>query len=756
MLNDATTGLSTFKICVMFVQSMRLCLFCLLLPALSFAQTVNLTFRVDMQYETISPLGVHIAGDFQAPAGVGSNWNPAATLMSDADSDKVYELSVQVPPGTYSYKFVNGNAWGSDENPPVECSVGATNNRIVTVGTGGASLPPVAFNSCNPTVLDTNYAVHWWNDAVFYEIFVRSFYDSNGDGIGDFRGIIEKLDYLNDGDPNTDTDLGITGIWLMPMMASPSYHGYDVTNYYQTEPDYGSMADFEALLDAAHDRGIKVIIDFVMNHTSNQHPWFTQSANNQNGFRDWYIWSDNNPGFFGPWGQTVWQPYGSDYYYGLFWSGMPDLNYSHPPVKTEMFNITRFWLDKGVDGFRLDAIKYLDENGTVLENTPETFQLLEDFNDVYKAENPEAVTVGEVWSNTTSILPYIQNERLDICFEFDLATSIISATKAGNPQAVRQQLGVIQQSYTQLQYATFLTNHDIDRIFSQFSSNTAHMKQAAALYLSMPGVPFIYYGEEIGLVGVGADENKRRPMQWTGGLHAGFSTQTPWISVGGNLLTNNVATMSNNPASLLSHYKKLVQLRNRHAALRRGYLLNAPSNNPNVLAYARIYEQECILVCSNFEANAVGLTASLPASTLSAGDYTVTDLFTNQALGSLSINSSGGFSNWQIPGDLGSRDTRMLWLSPKPSALRPEPSNEVLTLAVSPNPVSDEAHVRIVNAGTEIASLEVLDVSGRLVYQGSMAGGQVVLSTGHWEPGVYFVRVTVDGRAGSVRLVKPD
>jgi hypothetical protein len=134
----------------------------------------------------------------------------------------------------------------------------------------------------------------------------------------------------------------------------------------------------------------------------------------------------------------------------------------------------------------------------------------------------------------------------------------------------------------------------------------------------------------------------------------------------------------------------------------------------------------------------------------------VTDLFTNQALGSLSINSSGGFSNWQIPGDLGSRDTRMLWLSPKPSALRPEPSNEVLTLAVSPNPVSDEAHVRIVNAGTEIASLEVLDVSGRLVYQGSMAGGQVVLSTGHWEPGVYFVRVTVDGRAGSVRLVKPD
>jgi hypothetical protein len=246
-------------------------------------------------------------------------------------------------------------------------------------------------------------------------------------------------------------------------------------------------------------------------------------------------------------------------------------------------------------------------------------------------------------------------------------------------------------------------------------------------------------------------------MQWTGGLNAGFSTQTPWISAGGNLLTNNVATMSNNPTSLLSHYKKLVQLRNRHAALRRGYLLNVPNNNPNVLAYARIYEQEGVLVCSNFGADATGVTASLSASTLTAGDYTVTDLSTNQALGSLNINSSGGFSNWQVPGnDLGSRDTRMLGLSPKTSALRPDPAIKALTLSVSPNPVSDEGTICIVNAGAGVGTLEVLDVSGRQVYKGPMAGGQVMLSTGHWEPGVYFVRVTVDGRAGSVRLVKPD
>ena len=212
--------------------------------------------------------------------------------------------------------------------------------------------------------ISTNYQTYWWNDAVFYEIFVRSFYDSNNDGIGDFRGIIDKLDYLNDGDSATTTDLGVTALWLMPMMKSPSYHGYDVSDYYSTNPQYGTMADFEELVTKAHAHGIKVIIDFVMNHTSDQIPWFTQSANNQNNYRDWYIWSPTNPGYTGPWGQTVWNYKNSAYYYAMFYSGMPDLNYRNPAVKTEMFNATNFWLGKGIDGFRLDAVKYLISFGT--------------------------------------------------------------------------------------------------------------------------------------------------------------------------------------------------------------------------------------------------------------------------------------------------------------------------------------------------------------------------------------------------------
>ncbi len=189
-----------------------------------------------------------------------------------------------------------------------------------------------------------NTSTEWWNEAVFYEIFVRSFYDENGDGNGDFQGLIEKLDYLNDGNPATHNDLGIKGIWLMPMQESPSYHGYDVTNYKKVEPDYGSNEDFKAFMAAAHARGIKVIIDYVMNHSSSEHPWFKDAKNNTNGKRDWYVWEDNNPGGSGPWGQQVWHQANGDYYYGIFWGGMPDLNYNNSDLKKEMFDISTYWL----------------------------------------------------------------------------------------------------------------------------------------------------------------------------------------------------------------------------------------------------------------------------------------------------------------------------------------------------------------------------------------------------------------------------
>ena len=177
----------------------------------------------------------------------------------------------------------------------------------------------------------------WWNDTVFYEIFVRSFYDSDGNGIGDLNGVIEKLDYLNDGDPTTSEDLGVTGIWLMPIMVSPSYHGYDVVDYFQVDPDYGTNEDFLRLMDEAHARGIRVIVDLVMNHTSNAHPWFLDSQNPDSDKREWYIWADENPGYRGPDGQVVWHNNPSGYYYGIFWSGMPDLNYENPDVTAAMF-----------------------------------------------------------------------------------------------------------------------------------------------------------------------------------------------------------------------------------------------------------------------------------------------------------------------------------------------------------------------------------------------------------------------------------
>ncbi len=642
-----------------------------ILPVLFNSCNPAVVFSVDMAGQVISAEGVHVMGNFQVAAGFANNWNPSSIEMNDINADGTYEVSLSLVPGDYQYLVVNGNTASNAETPPIDCTVDDGNGnrvRAVTVVSGTNDLPNCVFNSCAISIpaISTNYQTYWWNDAVFYEIFVRSFYDSNNDGVGDFQGIIQKLDYLNDGNPDTDTDLGITGIWLMPMMKSPSYHGYDATDYYATEPDYGTMADFEELLAEAHARGIKVIIDFVMNHTSDQHPWFIQSANNQNGYRDWYVWSQNNPGFTGPWGQTVWHYKNGAYYYGLFWGGMPDLNYNHPALKEEMFNITNFWLNKGVDGFRLDAIKYLVEEGPILEDTQGNFTVLEEFNDVYKANNPDAFTVGEVWSNTSSIIPYVQNDRLDACFEFDLAGSIIGAVNDNNPDYIKNQLNTIWKSYPRLQHATFLTNHDMDRIFSQFGSNTEKMKLAASIYLTLPGVPFVYYGEEVGMTGTGADENKRRPMQWTAGTNSGFSNVTPWYSVGENYQTNNVATMEANPGSLLQHYKKLIHIRNAQSALRRGYLLQLENNNDNVLSFIRIFENEAVIVLSNLGTQSTNDPVSLMVSSLPAGNYDVTELISGQTMGNITINGDGGFSNWQSPGNLlPYRETWLLRLTAK-------------------------------------------------------------------------------------------
>jgi len=217
--------------------------------------------------------------------------------------------------------------------------------------------------------------VGWWHDAVFYEIFVRSFADSNGDGIGDFRGLTEKLDYLNDGDPKTSNDLGINAVWLMPVFSSPSYHGYDVVDYKAVEPDYGSLKDFDAFVRAAHERGIRVILDYVPNHASSQHPLFVSSKNRNSPDRDKFIWRDVPPeGWNRPWdGQPVWYQAGDAYYYGLFWSGMPDWNLANPNVEAMHLDNMRFWMKRGIDGFRIDAARHFfeSEDGVLVDQALE-------------------------------------------------------------------------------------------------------------------------------------------------------------------------------------------------------------------------------------------------------------------------------------------------------------------------------------------------------------------------------------------------
>ena len=852
-----------FTLKFIFFGALAICL-----PFLSVAQNVSVTFKVDMSQQTISSNGVHIAGNFQALAGFGADWNPASTALTDLNGDLVFEVTVIIPAGNYEYKFVNGNTWSGGEIPPAACTVGSNHNRLVIVGNNDLSLTPVLFNSCNGELrfavdmrnqqvppegvhvmgtfqtsagftanwdpssvvmtdlnhdsiydlnlpvqagqyeylyvngnsvagketppaqcstvnnegnsvrtttigtendtlpayrfgscettnpaISTNYKTYWWNDAVFYEIFVRSFYDSNNDGIGDFRGIINKLDWLNDGDSTTSTDLGITAMWLMPFMKSPSYHGYDVTDYYATNPDYGTMADFQELVTKAHEHGIRVIIDFVMNHTSDQHPWFTQSANNQNGYRDWYIWSATNPGYLGPWGQTVWDFKNNAYYYALFNSGMPDLNYRNPAVKAEMFNATNFWLGKGIDGFRLDAIKYLIEDSIVQQNTPETLDLLKQFNTVYKTTSPNAFSVGEVWDPTAVIIPYVQENRLDACFEFTLAGAVVGAVNSGNPSAVQAQLNVIQQSYPILQYGTFLTNHDQDRVFSQLGTNQEKMKQASSVYLTLPGIPFIYYGEEVGMTGSGADENKRRPMQWTPGTYSGFSTHAPWIAVGNNYVTNNVETMTQDQSSLLNHYKKLIRIRNQQPALRRGYLLNASVSDTNVLGYTRIYGNSEIIVLSNFGTASSNPSVSIAISSINPGTYYVTELYSGLSMGTLTIGPNGGFSGWNSPGStLPSRQTWILSLSSSPGSIS-ERSPDDFGLLLYPNPATNQVQVKLNRSAPAKGMAEVFTTSGTCIYQLPFTGNQTIISTADFPAGAYFVKVSAGGKSMIRQLV---
>lgn len=478
----------------------------------------------------------------------------------------------------------------------------------VGTGTAGAASCPADYRA--------GQLEHWANGAVFYQVFVRSFQDSDGDGIGDFNGLTSRLDYL--------AELGVDALWLLPITEAASYHGYDTLNYHRVELDYGTEADFDRFLDEARRRGIKVVIDLVVNHTSAWHPWFVQSSlSPDDSFHPWYIWREDDPGWTQPWsGSPTWhfsQRLGL-YYYGLFWSGMPDLNFEHPPVRAEMIAIAQRWLDRGVDGFRLDASRHIIEAGEAAKvgGSPETHEWWAEFAREVRQGHPEALFLGENWTNVPEVAPFFGDAaqtQLDMNFNFNLAAAILGAVRDDTPGLIEDTLCDVAEFYPPHALdATFLANHDMIRSATQLG-DPQRDRLAAALLFTLPGVPFVYYGEEIGLVnGPGhEDPEKRTPMPWTD--DGGFTTGTPW-KVNRLAVPNvNVARQQADPGSLWHHYRRLIALRQQHDALARGtYRPLAVIGSGDVIAWERQLGAERVVVAANFAAEpALELSITLPA-----------------------------------------------------------------------------------------------------------------------------------------------
>jgi glycosidase len=493
----------------------------------------------------------------------------------------------------------------------------------------------------------------WWNGAVFYEVFVRSFQDANGDGKGDIAGLISRLDYLNDGDPATAGDLGVDALWLMPVFESPSYHGYDVTNYERINPDYGSLSDFDRLLVEAHKRGLRVIVDLVVNHTSVTHPWFVDATSSPAAsHRDWYVWSNTKLGWKQPFGAgaPTWHERGGAYYYGLFWEGMPDLNLRTKAVREEIARIAGLWLQRGVDGFRLDAARFLVEHNEVpalQADAPETHAFWKEFAAHVRSLRQDAALVGECWADTSTIASYYGSsalvpggDELPMSFNFPLAESIIGGIKAGDGARIARTLAEMKESYPPgATDAPFLSNHDRPRVGSQMNKVEGRLRSAAAVLLTLPGSPFVYYGEEVGMASgtTGNDEAFRTPMPWNAEKRGGFTAGAPWQPLAPGRETENVAREAADPGSLLSRYRALIRVRKASAALGRGAIeVLTPTSGPvPTLAFLRTEGAERVLVIHNLsDSGAVG--GPYPVESASP-----TVLFADPKVGALERASGG-------------------------------------------------------------------------------------------------------------------
>lgn len=443
---------------------------------------------------------------------------------------------------------------------------------------------------------------------VVYEIFLRSYADSDGDSIGDINGLISRLDYLQ--------DLGIRAIWLMPVMPSPSYHKYDVTDYTSIDPEYGTPDDFKRLIQEAHRRNIKVIIDMVVNHTSSQHPWFIEASKGpENPYRHYYVWahrdsvrdqirrktitldSDNI---------TQWHPVNGDtireQYYGFFWGGMPDLNMDNPLVLQEFSDIGRFWLDTmNVDGFRLDAAKHIFPG----EQAAKNHAFWKWFRRTMQDIKPDVYLVGEVWASAEEAAPYLPG--IPALFNFDLAYALADAVRAGQDSSglirrYRQIRGYYEKASPEFSDAVFLRNHDQNRILTELNDDPQAARLAAVILLTLPGTPYIYYGEEIGMKGRKPDEFIREPFLWD--VPARDSMRTRWETAVYSTDESVVPLESQLRDSASYHhlYRKWIRLRNTDNVLRLGRLEEVASPDKRILMYKRVWNNETRLVIHNLSA----------------------------------------------------------------------------------------------------------------------------------------------------------
>jgi len=485
---------------------------------------------------------------------------------------------------------------------------------------------------------------HWYKDAIFYELHVKAFNDANGDGVGDFRGILERLDYLQ--------DLGVTCIWLLPFYPSPlKDDGYDIAEYYDVAPAYGTMADFEDFLGEAHRRGMRVIADLVVNHTSDQHPWFQEARRNPaSPRRPYYVWNDDDRKYKDAriifvdtersnwtWDQTAGQ-----YYWHRFFSHQPDLNYDNPDVQQAMLDVMSFWLDKGLDGFRCDAVPYLFEReGTSCENLPETHAFLKRLRAALGAKYQDRVLLAEANQWPEDVRPYFgDGDEFHMAFHFPLMPRMFMAVRSADRRPVTDMFLHTPAIPENCQWCLFLRNHDEltlemctnperdymyyayaqdplmklnigirRRLAPLVENHRGKLELLHGLLFSLPGTPIIYYGDEIGMgdnVHLGDRNGVRTPMQWTADRNAGFSRADP-TQLYGPLITDavygyqrvNVEAQQRAPSSLYTSMRKMIATRKTSRVFGRGSLRFLSPSNTRVLAYVREWNAERVLVVAN-------------------------------------------------------------------------------------------------------------------------------------------------------------